>query len=74
MRGLVTGTLFVLALVLAACGGGGGGKSVLPVTGSNPGGTQPTTAKTTHANISLYVPPANKQNARSKPFYISSNT
>ena len=73
MRGFFTGTLFVLALVLAACGGGGGSR-IVPSSGGGSAPNQPTTAKTTHASISLYVPPANKQNARSKPFYISPNT
>ncbi|MGB6986646.1 MAG: hypothetical protein WBD74_11800 [Candidatus Aquilonibacter sp.] len=73
MRGLITGTLFALALVLAACGGGGGSR-IVPSTGGGSTPNQPTTAKTTRASISLYIPPANKQNARSKPFYISSNT
>ncbi len=74
MRALTSIALFALALVLAACGGGGGTSAVLPAAGGNPGSNAPTTAKTTHANISLYVPPANKQNARAKPFYISPNT
>ncbi|HEX8805758.1 MAG TPA: hypothetical protein VF741_02370, partial [Candidatus Aquilonibacter sp.] len=74
MRGFVTGTLFAFALVLAACGGGGGSR-VLPSTGSNPATpNQPATAKTTHASIKLYIPPPNKQNARSRPLYIPGNT
>jgi hypothetical protein len=76
MRAFASIALFTLALVLAACGGGGGSR-IVPGTTSNAGGSipnQPSTAKTTHASISLYVPPANKQNARSKPFYISPNT
>jgi hypothetical protein len=76
MRGVFTGTLFVLALVLAACGGGaGGGKSsLLPAAGATPGNNTPASAKSTSAKMVFYVPPANKQNARSKPLYISSAT
>jgi hypothetical protein len=73
MRPFASITLFALALVLAACGGGGGSR-IVPSTGGGSAPNQPATAKTTHANISLYVPPANKQNARAKPFYISPNT
>ncbi|MGB6986647.1 MAG: hypothetical protein WBD74_11805, partial [Candidatus Aquilonibacter sp.] len=34
----------------------------------------PSSAKTVRASIAFHVPPANKQNARSKPLYISPNT
>jgi hypothetical protein len=71
MRGLFAGTLFALALVLAACGGGGN-SGVPPLAAGNPGSNQPST-KTTHANIALYVPPPSRQQTR-KPFYISSGT
>jgi hypothetical protein len=67
--------LFALGVVVAGCGGGG--KSGLVPTGTNPasgGNNSPTNAKTAHANISLYVPPANKQASSRKAFYISSGT
>ena len=70
MRTLLTGSLFALALLVAACGGGGG-SSMVPNAGSN-GGTKG--QNTTKMPIALYVPPANKQAASRKPFYISSST
>jgi hypothetical protein len=77
MRGVFTGTLFVLAVLVAACGGGGGGgakSGLLPAAGTTPGNNTPAKTKTTQATIALYVPPPNKQNARSKPLYVPSNT
>ncbi|HUA09959.1 MAG TPA: hypothetical protein VMA98_11905 [Candidatus Acidoferrales bacterium] len=63
-----------LGTLIAGCGGGGrsgvlpGAPNALPTASNVPA------SKTAHATIALYVPPANKQNARAKPFYISSNT
>lgn len=76
MRLSVAWLLFAFGVVIAGCGGGGGGaSSLVPSSGGNAaGGNAPSSAKTTRANIALYVPPANKQAASRKPFYISSNT
>jgi len=72
MRTLLTGSLFALALLVAACGGGGT-SSVLP-SGANPGGVnQPSSAKTTNARIVLNIPAPNRQVSR-RPFYLSSGT
>jgi hypothetical protein len=68
--------LFTLAVVIAACGGGSK-SGIVPAPGSNSGsqnGNAPASSKTTHASVSLYVPPPNKQNARSRPLYIPGNT
>jgi len=75
MRIRLVWVLFSLGVIVAACGGGS--RSGLVPTVGNPGGggnTAPTSGKTTHANITLYVPPTNKQASSRKPFYISSNT
>lgn len=74
MRFRLAWVLFVLGVVAAGCGGGGK-SGIVPSLGPNggPGSNTPTTAKTTHATISFYVPPANKQASR-KPLYISPNT
>ncbi len=70
MRTLLTGSLFALALLVAACGGGGSG--MLPASGGGSSGN--TQGQTSKLPIALYVPPANKQAASRKPFYISSST
>jgi hypothetical protein len=67
--------LFALGVVVAGCGGGGKSGLVPTVTGPASGGNNsPTNAKTTHASISLYVPPANRQASSRKPFYIAAGT
>jgi hypothetical protein len=72
MRTLLTGSIFALALLVAACGGGGT-SSVVP-SGANPGGAnQPSSAKSTNARIVLNIPPPNRQVSR-RPFYLSSGT
>jgi hypothetical protein len=75
MRLRLAWVLFALGVIVAGCGGGGKAAFV-PSTGgnANSGGNAPSSAKTTRANIALYVPPANKQASSRKPFYISSNT
>ncbi len=73
MRLRLAWVLFALGVIVAGCGGGGKAAFV-PSTSAGSGGNAPTGAKTTRANIALYVPPANKQAASRKPFYISSNT
>jgi hypothetical protein len=75
MRLRVALVFFALGVVIVGCGGGG--KSGLVPTLSSPGsgGTNPSGgAKTTRANIALYIPPANKQASSRRPFYISPNT
>jgi hypothetical protein len=75
MRLRLTWVLFALGVVVAGCGGGGTAGLVPSAGGNvNSGGNAPSSAKTTHANISLYVPPSNKQASSRKPFYISPNT
>ena len=75
MRLRLAWVLFALGVVVAGCGGGGTSSLVPSAAGNgNSGGKAPSNAKTTHANISLYVPPANKQASSRKPFYISPNT
>ena len=73
MRLRLAWVLFALGVIVAGCGGGGK-VAFVPSTNAGSGGNAPTGAKTTRANIALYVPPANKQAASRKPFYISSNT
>ena len=75
MRSRLAWVLFALGVVVAGCGGGAT-SSLVPSSGGNAGssGNAPASTKTTHANISLYVPPANKQASSRKPFYISPNT
>ena len=75
MRLRLAWVLFALGVVVAGCGGSGT-SSLVPSTGgnANSGGNAPSSTKTTHANISLYVPPPNKQASSRKPFYISPNT
>ena len=70
MRTLLTGSLFALALLVAACGGGGG-SGMLPSAGGSVGITQ---GQTTKMPIELYVPAPSKQSSSRKPFYISSGT
>lgn len=74
MRLRLAWILFALGVVVAGCGGGT--SNLVPSTGGNAGsgGNGPSSAKTTRANIALYVPPANKQSTSRKPFYISPNT
>lgn len=69
MRTLLTGSLFALALLVAACGGGG--SSMLPSAGGSGANPQ---GQTTKMPIALYVPPPSKQSSSRKPFYISSGT
>ncbi|HUA09960.1 MAG TPA: hypothetical protein VMA98_11910 [Candidatus Acidoferrales bacterium] len=73
-RSLAAPALFALALFVAACGGGG--KSGVVPAGPNALATASTApaSKARQATMSFYVPPANKQNARAKPLYISSAT
>ncbi len=76
MRLRLAWVLFILAGLAAGCGGGGKSGVVpsLAFTGSGaPSTSAPSSAKTTRANISLYIPPANKQDSR-KPLYVPSNT
>jgi hypothetical protein len=75
MRLRLAWVLFALGVAIAGCGGGGT-SSLVPSSGGNTGsgGNAPSSTKTTHASISLYVPPANKQASSRKPFYISPNT
>ncbi|HTC29995.1 MAG TPA: hypothetical protein VK702_04660 [Candidatus Acidoferrum sp.] len=75
MRIRLVWVLFALGVVVAGCGGGGKSGLVPTVTSSGSGGNNsPTSAKTTHASISLYVPPANKQASSRKPYYIAAGT
>jgi hypothetical protein len=78
MRVRVAGFVLALGCLVAACSGGGGGKaSFVPGAGTGPNASSsnaPASQKSTRAAISLYVPPAAKQDARRKPFYISSAT
>jgi len=75
MRLRIVGLLFLFGVLVAACGGGGK-SGVIPATSSGGSGSNsaPSTAKTTHATMSLYVPPPSKQASARKPFYISSST
>ncbi len=72
MRTLLTGSLFALAVLVAACGGGG--KSSLLPNAANPGGAnQPPATKTANATIVLNIPPPSRQASR-RPFYVSPGT
>jgi hypothetical protein len=72
MRTLLTGSLFALAVLVAACGGGGK-SSVLP-NAANPGSAnQPPATKTANATIVLNIPPPSRQASR-RPFYVSPGT
>jgi hypothetical protein len=71
MRTLLTGSLFALAVLVAACGGGGK-SSVIP-SGINSGGSTPTSAKNANAVIVLKIPAPGQQVSR-RPFYVSSGT
>jgi hypothetical protein len=71
MRIHIAATLFGCAVLAAACGGGGK-SGMIPTAGTAPGAPT-TTGQTTHATISLYVPPPARQASR-HPLYISSNT
>lgn len=72
MRTLLTGSLFALALLVAACGGGGT-SSVIP-GGTHSGGVSgPSSVKTTNAVIVLKIPAPGQQVSR-RPFYLSSGT
>ena len=72
MRTLLTGSLFALALLVAACGGGGT-SSVIP-SGANPGSVnQPSSAKSTSAKIVLNIPAPNRQVSH-RPLYVSPGT
>jgi hypothetical protein len=72
MRTLLTGSLFALAILVAACGGGGK-SSILPNGGTSGGSTVPASTKTTNAVIVLKIPPPGQQVSR-RPFYVSSGT
>jgi hypothetical protein len=72
MRTLLTGSLFALALLVAACGGGGK-SGMLPTLGGNASGGNQSSAANGKAAMVLYIPPPSKQDAR-KPLYISPGT
>jgi hypothetical protein len=75
MRLRVALVFFALGVVIVGCGGGGKSGLVPTLTSPGSGGTSPSGgAKTTRANIALYIPPANKQASSRRPFYISPNT
>jgi hypothetical protein len=68
MRTLLTGSLFALAVLIAACGGGGK-SGVIP--GVNSGvGSGPSSAKNANAVIVLRIPAPGQQVSR-RPFYVS---
>lgn len=76
MRAVPALVLFVFAAALAACGGGGHG-SIVPssgTSGGSGGNSAPSSAKSTHAAMSIYVPAAGKQAASRKPMYVPSYT
>ena len=72
MRTLLTGSLFALALLVAACGGGGR-SGVIPALGGGSSGGNPSSSTNGKAAMVLYIPPPSRQDAR-KPFYISPGT
>ncbi len=72
MRTLLAGSLFALAILVAACGGGGK-SGVVPTLGGNSGGGSQSNAKTTNAVIVLNIPAPNRQVSR-RPFYVSPGT
>jgi hypothetical protein len=72
MRTLLAGSLFALAVLVAACGGGGK-SSVIP-SGYNAGiGSGPSSSKNANAVIVLKIPAPGQQVSR-RPFYLSSGT
>lgn len=75
MRAVFALILFVFAAALAACGGGSHG-SIVPSSGTPGGGgnnSAPSSAKSTRATISIFVPSANKQASR-KRLYVPTDT
>ncbi|HTV93839.1 MAG TPA: hypothetical protein VMG98_14075 [Verrucomicrobiae bacterium] len=72
MRTLLAGSLFGLAILVAACGGGGK-SGVVPTLGGNTNGGNQSNAKTTNAVLVLNIPAPNRQVSR-RPFYVSPGT